>query len=74
MIHIFLLFLNILDIGECFSSPCVNAYSCLDLVNDYKCRCKIGWTGKNCHISKLNLYYCLKGLYWIYVNLYHWNF
>jgi len=35
------------DTDDCAFSPCVNA-TCVDLVNDYRCECKHGWSGKNC--------------------------
>ncbi len=30
---------------ECESNPCQNKGSCIDLINDYKCNCTLGFTG-----------------------------
>ena len=46
-----------LDIDECAVGPCGdNGASCEDLVNDFKCTCKPGFTGATCDESKNNLY------------------
>ncbi|KXJ04239.1 Fibropellin-1, partial [Exaiptasia diaphana] len=29
-------------------NPCQNNGVCTDLINDYSCACKPGWTGKQC--------------------------
>lgn len=36
------------DADECQGRPCINAYSCQNLVGDYRCKCQKGWAGKNC--------------------------
>ena len=46
-------FLSYSDINECEPNPCQNGAQCTDLVNDYECKCKPGYSGKNCDTSKL---------------------
>lgn len=41
-------FWNHLDADECLRTPCINAISCANLVGDYRCKCRVGWMGKNC--------------------------
>lgn len=36
------------DADECLTNPCINAISCTNLVGDYRCKCRVGWMGKNC--------------------------
>lgn len=38
----------VLDVDECLSEPCINAVSCVNLAGSYQCRCRRGWTGKDC--------------------------
>jgi hypothetical protein len=40
------------DINECFSSPCQNGGSCSNLINNYTCACRPGYTGHDCEIGK----------------------
>ena len=40
-----------IDFDECHSSPCVNG-TCTDLINNYKCTCIPGYSGRNCDIGK----------------------
>ncbi len=40
------------DIDECASTPCENDATCEDGVNSYTCKCKAGFTGKNCEESE----------------------
>ena len=40
------------DIDDCKSKPCQNEGDCYDGINDYVCRCKQGYKGKNCQKSK----------------------
>lgn len=37
-----------LDADECLMNPCINAESCTNHPGDYHCKCREGWTGKNC--------------------------
>ena len=36
------------DIDDCVSLPCQNNGTCIDLVNEYKCKCDTLFTGKHC--------------------------
>lgn len=38
------------NVDDCASSPCQNAGTCQDGVNDYTCSCTLGYTGKNCSV------------------------
>ena len=40
------------DANECAGKPCVNAYSCKNLIGGYHCDCFRGWAGQNCDISQ----------------------
>lgn len=40
------------DANECAGSPCVNAYSCKNLIGGYHCNCFREWSGQNCDISQ----------------------
>ena len=44
--------LNVTDIDECESSPCLNGGTCMDEVNGYNCTCILGWEGDMCEISE----------------------
>lgn len=33
------------EINECLSNPCVNGGVCEDLLDQYVCTCKLGYTG-----------------------------
>lgn len=39
---------SISDIDDCYSNPCLNGGTCTDLVNDYNCTCKEGFSAKTC--------------------------
>lgn len=39
------------DVNECAEKPCLNAYSCKNLIGGYHCACFRGWVGQNCDIS-----------------------
>ena len=39
------------DIDECKSSPCYNNATCLDLVNDFECKCQPGFKGDLCAMN-----------------------
>ncbi|CAL2041937.1 unnamed protein product [Caenorhabditis brenneri] len=36
---------------DCADSPCALNATCVDLINDYKCECPTGFSGKRCHIK-----------------------
>lgn len=40
------------DANECEGEPCLNAFSCKNLIGGYYCDCVPGWKGVNCHISQ----------------------
>lgn len=40
------------DANECEGKPCLNAFSCKNLIGGYYCDCLPGWKGANCHISQ----------------------
>lgn len=44
--------LSFLD--DCMDNPCAMNATCTDLVNDFRCECPPGFTGKRCH-EKINL-------------------
>ena len=43
-----------LDIYDCMGANCQNGGSCVDMVNNYRCDCVIGFSGAECEISKNN--------------------
>jgi len=57
LLHLFihvaitLLYLSLGDVNECLSNPCSaeGTASCVQLVNAYRCDCKPGYYGTNCH-------------------------
>lgn len=40
------------DANECEGKPCLNAFSCKNLIGGYYCDCVPGWKGADCHISQ----------------------
>lgn len=40
--------LNVSDIDECASHPCMHEGICVDLVDLYNCSCLPGYNGENC--------------------------
>ena len=42
-----------LDIDECASSPCLNGATCTNLLDQYQCACKPGYTSHRCEIGNL---------------------
>ena len=49
----FWLLICYLDINECARSPCKNGASCLNIPGSYQCKCKSGYTGRNCQTGEL---------------------
>ncbi|KAE8738022.1 hypothetical protein FOCC_FOCC016509 [Frankliniella occidentalis] len=47
-----------INIDDCAEKPCLLGANCTDLVNDFKCTCPSGFTGKRCH-EKIDL--CANG-------------
>ena len=43
-----------LDINECVKFPCKNGASCQNLPGCYRCKCKSGYTERNCQTSGLS--------------------
>ena len=41
-----------LDINDCSSNPCQNGGQCQDGVASFKCKCRTGFQGTRCEISK----------------------
>lgn len=50
------------DANECAGQPCVNAYSCKNLIGGYHCNCFPGWFGQNCNISQYFVFFCFFSL------------
>lgn len=44
--------LCLLGKNECYSQPCKNGGTCLDLDGDYACKCPSPFLGKTCHVRK----------------------
>ena len=38
------------NIDECASNPCTNGATCNDQIDDYRCDCSLGYSGRNCHL------------------------
>lgn len=38
----------ILDVDECSVMFCKNGGLCINLINDYSCKCIVGFEGKDC--------------------------
>jgi len=41
----------VVDINECESNPCEHRGQCTDAVNQYICKCTVGYAGANCQIG-----------------------
>ena len=75
MMHVIYLLKNIFcisGVNECFSSPCQNAGTCIDGINEYNCICITGYIGTHCEgnlifghlwIDNVMKNNCLKDLY-----------
>lgn len=37
--------------NECARRPCLNNGICMDLLNDFQCSCRPGYSGKQCEIN-----------------------
>ena len=35
-------------INDCSSNPCINAGTCIDLKDDFRCKCPEGYSGRFC--------------------------
>lgn len=42
-------FLSVLDLDDCVDNTCPVNSACIDLVNNYTCRCNTGYTSTDCH-------------------------
>ena len=40
--------INLPDIDECASNPCLNSGVCIDGANQFTCDCRDGYYGRNC--------------------------
>jgi len=45
--------INVAEIDECASNPCMNEGMCVHAVKSFDCHCSPGYTGKNCETGKL---------------------
>ena len=50
-VQITVIFLS-LDINDSVGNLCQHGSKCVDMVNDFKCKCAKGWEGARCEISK----------------------
>ena len=46
-------FILVLDFDECYNNLCQNGGKCTNTNGDYICECKPGYSGKNCHLGKV---------------------
>ena len=48
------IFVLVLDINECASSPCTNGGACIDEIDRFTCECMSGFTGDQCETSEFS--------------------
>ena len=48
--------LEIQNVNECASNPCLNPKHCIDGFNKYTCSCTAGYTGNLCDVGKQLMY------------------
>ena len=46
--------INVSDINECASTPCLNGGTCTDGMNGFTCSCADGYTGTTCSTGEYN--------------------
>ena len=46
---------NVLGSSSCRASPCKNGGSCTETLGGYVCKCRDGYTGKNCNVGMSQL-------------------
>ena len=51
--------ISITLLDECASKPCQNKALCIDLVDEFRCECRPGYTGKLCDVN-ISKYQCNK--------------
>jgi len=56
------------DVDDCASSPCRNAGTCVDGVNQYTCNCLLGFAGRQCErreycVHSMRLF--IRYIYWL---------
>ena len=44
------------DFDECHNNLCQNGGTCVNTYGDYRCECKHGYSGKNCHLGEYNCF------------------
>ena len=44
-----------IDIDDCSEHSCANGATCVDGINNFSCKCMVGFTGERCEIGKIRL-------------------